>query len=146
MKTIDEIHRDNLATIAKDLGGAGTAAELIGCSPSQFSQWLNGSENSGTGKPRGMRPSSCRQVETKCGKQMGWMDVDHSAVKIDVETHEISMLQNLIALYAKSNARGRKLILIAAEEAESKTRATSDAAPTHEKSSSLALARSKKLT
>lgn len=50
----------------------------IGCSPSQYSQWMNGSENSGTGKPRGMRQSSARRIEQATGKPVGWMDRPHS--------------------------------------------------------------------
>lgn len=52
-------------------------AAKIGCSASQYSQWMNGSENSGTGKPRGMRPSSARRIEKATGKPEGWMDQWH---------------------------------------------------------------------
>lgn len=77
MKTIPEIHRANLQIIATELGGVGEAANKIGCSSSQFSQWMNGSENSGTGKPRGMRNSSTRRIEIACNKPVGWMDKSH---------------------------------------------------------------------
>lgn len=78
MKTIDEIRRANLAALAAELGGVGALAKRASKSDSQISQWLNGSANSGTGKPRGMRSSSCREIETACGKQSGWMEVDRS--------------------------------------------------------------------
>lgn len=79
MKTIEQIHRENLAALVVEHGGANTVAQMVGVSESQFSQWLNGSKNSGTGKPRGMRPSSCRKIEEKCGKPTGWMDVAHES-------------------------------------------------------------------
>lgn len=75
MKTIEQIHRDNLAFLVVENGSASLVAKMVGVSDSQFSQWLNGSKNSGTGKPRGMRPASCRKIEEKCGKPVGWMDV-----------------------------------------------------------------------
>ena len=53
-------------------------AAKIGCSSSQYSQWMNGSENSGTGKPRGMRASSARRIEKATGKPIGWMDKAHT--------------------------------------------------------------------
>lgn len=80
MKTIEHIHRGNLAILVKEFGGVTAVAEVVGCTPSQYSQWLNGSANSGTGKPRGMRPSSTRKIEVACKKPSGWMDVDHDEV------------------------------------------------------------------
>lgn len=77
MKTIDEIHRVNLAVACAEAGGVSKLAEKIGREPSQVSQWLNGSVNSGTGKARGMGLASCRRVEVALGKRTGWMDVEH---------------------------------------------------------------------
>ncbi len=81
MKTIDEIRRENLALIAAESGGVSKLADRLQKSVSQVSQWINGSTNSGTGKARGMRPSSCRNIESACGKQPGWMDFEHSAIE-----------------------------------------------------------------
>lgn len=78
MKTIEEIHRANLQALAAEFGGVTAVAAVIGCSSSQYSQWMNGSENSGTGKPRGMRPSSARRIERACSKPEGWMDREHT--------------------------------------------------------------------
>lgn len=78
MKTTEEIHRENLQALAEEFGGVALVAEKIGCSSSQYSQWMNGSKNSGTGKPRGMRSSSSRRIEEACGKPAGWMDRPHS--------------------------------------------------------------------
>lgn len=77
MKTIEQIRRDNLVLLAAEFGGATEAAKKIGVSDSQYSQWLNASINSGTGKPRGMRTASCRKIEDACRKPTGWMDVAH---------------------------------------------------------------------
>lgn len=77
MATIELIHRQNLRLLADEFGGVAVVAEKIGRSSSQYSQWMNGSENSGTKKPRGMRPSSARMIEQACGKPVGWMDQPH---------------------------------------------------------------------
>jgi SOS-response transcriptional repressor LexA len=77
MITIETIHRENLQILARECGGVAAVAAKIGCSSSQYSQWMNGSENSGTGKPRGMRPSSARRIEKATGKPVGWMDSPH---------------------------------------------------------------------
>jgi hypothetical protein len=77
MKTINEIHRKNLQALVAEFGTVAAVAELIGCSSSQYSQWLTGSKNSGTGKPRGLGPNSARRIEKACGKLKGWMDADH---------------------------------------------------------------------
>jgi len=77
MNTIEHIHRENLQTLAREFGGVAAVAAKIGCSSSQYSQWMNGSENSGTGKPRGMRPASARRIEKATGKPTGWMDQLH---------------------------------------------------------------------
>jgi hypothetical protein len=79
MKTVDDVRRENLSRIVLTAGGVGKVAEQISRSASQVSQWLNGSLNSATGKPRGMSGASCRQIELAYNKQVGWMDVDHGA-------------------------------------------------------------------
>jgi len=79
MNTIDSIHRENLQALVREFGSVSTVAVKIGCSSSQYSQWMNGSENSGTGKPRGMRPSSARRIEKALGKPVGWMDQLHAS-------------------------------------------------------------------
>lgn len=79
MTTIDSIHKANLQLLAKEFGGVAIVAAKIGRSSSQYSQWMNGSENSGTGKPRGMRPASARHIEQALGKPLGWMDTPHAS-------------------------------------------------------------------
>jgi SOS-response transcriptional repressor LexA len=77
MKTIDEIRRENLATLVAEAGSITALAKTLDRDVAQVSQWLNGSINSGTGKPRGIRSSSCRFIEEQCGKPSGWMEVEH---------------------------------------------------------------------
>jgi len=77
MKTIDEIRRENLATLVGEAGSITALAKTLDRDVAQVSQWLNGSINSGTGKPRGIRSSSCRFIEEQCGKPSGWMEVEH---------------------------------------------------------------------
>ena len=88
MKTIDEIHRENLQDLAREFGSVAAAASKIGCSSSQYSQWMNGSENSGTGKPRGMRASSARRIEKACDKPVGWMDRPRPTTEVTAGLHQ----------------------------------------------------------
>jgi hypothetical protein len=97
MKTIEQIHRLNLAVLVVEYGSVTGAADAAGCSPSQFSQWLNASENSGTGKPRGLNASSCRKIEVACGKPVGWMDVEHEPITTTVATPDMRTEPSLVA-------------------------------------------------
>lgn len=126
MKTIDEIHRANLKALAEEFDGVGKLADLIGRQSSQVSQWMNGSRNSGTSKPRGMGTSSCRLVEKACGKPKGWMDVDHGAAANDTvgapgaapsgQYQWISIEEaELLTLFRTTDERGRGSIIIAAQ-------------------------------
>ncbi len=74
MTTVDDIRRERLATLISEAGGVAKLANKLGKSSAQISQWLNASPDSKTGRPRGMRPDSCREIESACGKQTGWMD------------------------------------------------------------------------
>jgi phage repressor protein C with HTH and peptisase S24 domain len=83
MKTIDEIRKDNLSALAKELGGIGVLADKIERSPSQVSQWVSGSKHSVSGKPRRLSSDSARYIEQRCAKQNGWLDVDHKLTNED---------------------------------------------------------------
>jgi hypothetical protein len=74
MQTVDQIRRQRLAELVKQSGGVAALASRIEKSAAQLSQWLNASPDSKTGRPRGMRSESCRQIERKCGYPPGWMD------------------------------------------------------------------------
>lgn len=78
MKLIDDIRRDNLAQLAKECGSVQSLAAVLERDPSQVSQWLNGSTNSATGKPRGMRQETARRIEQALRKPTGWLDLDHN--------------------------------------------------------------------
>lgn len=77
---IDDIRRRNLSHLVGLFGGVRQLADKIEKDPSQLSQWINGSLNSGTGKPRGMRSASCRTIEEKIGYEQGWLDKEHPEV------------------------------------------------------------------
>lgn len=78
MKSIDEIRRANLLLLRDEFGSLKKLALVVERDDSQVSQWLQGSKNSGTGKARGMRSDTARHIESKTGKQEGWLDQDHS--------------------------------------------------------------------
>lgn len=80
MKLIDDIRRDNMAALRDEHGGTAGLAKQLERSESQVSQWIHGSAHSETGKQRGMRPDSARYIERKCGKPVGWLDVEHVGV------------------------------------------------------------------
>lgn len=81
MKTVDQIRTINLWILSDEFGGPASFADYIGKDRSQVSQWLNNSIDSSSGKPRNISGASCRQIETICSKQIGWMDVSHSEHK-----------------------------------------------------------------
>jgi DNA-binding transcriptional ArsR family regulator len=111
MKTIDEIRRERLAMLRDECGGAGKLAERIEKSPSQVSQWLNASENSGTGKPRGISDDICRRLEETFEKPRGWMDADPDRI-------DTPMLAQLISMFLNCTEDGQAQILKAAIGAE----------------------------
>lgn len=78
MKLIDDLRRENLTKLRLEFGGLKVLSEKLERDDSQVSQWILGSKNSGTGKPRGMRSDTARYIELKCGKPEGWLDHDHT--------------------------------------------------------------------
>lgn len=82
---IEEIRQENLCTLRDEYGSVVSLAAHLERSESQISQWINASTNSGTGKPRSMRSSTARWIEERCGKPMGWLDIDHS-VNVEEKT------------------------------------------------------------
>lgn len=78
MATVDEIRRANLALLAGELGGVRALSARLNKSESQVSQWVNASKDFKSGKPRGMRSASCREIEAALGKPTGWMDEHHA--------------------------------------------------------------------
>jgi len=74
METIDDIRRNNLKLLEEEAGSQKALAAKLEKSESQVSQWKLGAINSGTGKPRCMRSSMARYIESRTGKPSGWMD------------------------------------------------------------------------
>lgn len=101
MKDIDEIRRSNLALIVQELGSVTALAQRLERSDSQVSQLINGSANSKTGRPRGMRKETARRIEAAAGKPAGWLDVDHGAEMVPPVVTDTSK-----AAWAAYNAAG----------------------------------------
>lgn len=74
---IDDIRRENMATLVEEFGGVLGLANKLTRSESQISQWLNGSAHSATGKQRGMRAVTAKWISETCGKPSNWLDTDH---------------------------------------------------------------------
>lgn len=79
MKDIDQVRRDNMATIERELGGPVKASLAMGWKTA--TQWINlrnGALDSKTGKPRGMHKTTARKIERAGGKPEHWLDIDHT--------------------------------------------------------------------
>ncbi|MCA7985191.1 hypothetical protein [Burkholderia vietnamiensis] len=79
MKDIDQIRRENLKRLEAERGGPAAAAAALGMSHSQFTNLRDGARDSKTGRPRGMRAATARNIEERAGKSLGWLDTDHAA-------------------------------------------------------------------
>lgn len=93
IKTVDELRRENLETLTRELGGVGELAAKIDRSSSQVSQWINGSQHSESGKPRRLSSDSARYVEERCGKHTGWLDQNHQGSATESNDDENSVRQ-----------------------------------------------------
>lgn len=87
MSTTNEIRRANLRALAKEVGGMKVLADRIDVAASQLSQWLHGSPDSRTKKPRGLSHASARKIEQAVGKTRGWLDIPHETFMANSETH-----------------------------------------------------------
>lgn len=84
MKVIEEIRLENLRLLVKETGGVAKFAEKAGKQQAQISQLLNQSPDSKTKKPKAIGSSQARQLEKASGKEVGWMDHDHSSLASQV--------------------------------------------------------------
>lgn len=92
METLDEIRRKNLRKLAEDAGGVTALAERIGIAQAQMSMWVNGSKDSRTGKPRGIRNESIELIEEKLSLPPGWLNRDHSeTAKVEIIFSEMGI-------------------------------------------------------
>lgn len=76
---IDEIRRNNLWLIEREMGNPTSVAEKVGMTPTQYINLRDGAKDSKTGKPRGMRKETAWKFEDAFSKQRGWLDQDHSS-------------------------------------------------------------------
>jgi hypothetical protein len=74
VKTIEQIRRENFATLVEEAGGVTRFAEKMEKSQSQFSQIIHGAPDSKTGKPKEIGSKLARAIESRFGKDIGWMD------------------------------------------------------------------------
>ena len=77
MRDIDQIRRDNMLAIEREIGSATAAAERSGMSQAQWTNLRSGAADSKTGKRRGMRKETARRIEQSIGKPPGWLDAEH---------------------------------------------------------------------
>jgi hypothetical protein len=91
MATVEENRRINLRALAKEAGSSAALAEKSGYSEAQISQWINASKDSRTGRPRGMRPETCRHLEETMHRPAGWMDAEHADAKASVTSPALQL-------------------------------------------------------
>lgn len=84
MKTIEETYRERLQLLINEYGSQQALSDAIGKSAAQISQWLNGSPDSKTGKPRSLKSDTAREIEQKLGKPRAWFDQPLESI-IEVE-------------------------------------------------------------
>lgn len=78
MKTVEEVRRERLALLRKEFGTLVALNEKLGLNTrdATLSQILNSATNSRTGTPKAMGSKMARDLESACGKEVGWMDTD----------------------------------------------------------------------
>lgn len=88
MRDIDQIRRDNMLAIEREIGGATAAAERSGMSQAQWTNLRSGAIDSKTGKRRGMRKETARRIEQSAGKPLGWLDAEHEYASTERQAPE----------------------------------------------------------
>lgn len=88
MRDIDQIRRDNMLAIEREIGGATAAAERSGMSQAQWTNLRSGAVDSKTGKRRGMRKETARRIEESVGKPPGWLDAEHEDAPTESQAPE----------------------------------------------------------
>lgn len=78
MKSVAEIHLDNLEALVSEAGTADSLAEASKLSPVYISQIRSRAVDLKTGKPRDLGSQTARRLESGMNKPAGWMDQDHS--------------------------------------------------------------------
>lgn len=80
MKAVSEIRLENLEALVQEAGTAESLAERADLSPVYLSQIRSRTVDRKTGKPRNLGDKAARKLEAGMGKQLGWMDAQHSPV------------------------------------------------------------------
>lgn len=111
MKDIDEIRRENMATLEEAARGPTLAAARLGWSQSQWSNLRSGAPDSKTGKPRGMRKGTARKIEEAFRCSPGWLDTDHSYIRATVESQKRDELVTIST--ARKSHEDQNVIVIA---------------------------------
>lgn len=95
MKKIEDTYRARLALLVKECGTQKALSERIGKAPAQISQWINGSPDSKSGKPRTMDRQTAREIERLMGKQEGWMDQPIGPTGLDEDGGQMARTAHL---------------------------------------------------
>ena len=83
MKDIDEIRRENIRLLEREVGSPQGAADRVGMSYAQYVNLRDGAKDSKTGKQRGMRKETAWKFEDACGKPRGWLDQPHTSARVE---------------------------------------------------------------
>lgn len=80
MKTVEEVRYERLRTLVEEFGSIASLNRATGKTErdSTYSQILNKSLGSNTGRPKTMGSSMARQIERSLEKPQGWMDTSPS--------------------------------------------------------------------
>lgn len=81
MRIVEEVRLDRLRELVKEFGSLAALNRATGKTEtdSTYSQILNGSIGSNTGRPKAMGSSMARKIEDMLGKPRGWMDTNPDA-------------------------------------------------------------------
>lgn len=97
MKTVAEIRHDNLLLLLDETGTAEALANLVESSPIYISQLRNKAVDSKTKKPRQIGDALARKMESRCGKEIGWMDHEHPQMSYRQEriNHAVAAMEQM---------------------------------------------------
>lgn len=97
MKTVAEIRHDNLLLLLEETGTAEALANLVESSPIYISQLRNKAVDSKTKKPRQIGDALARKLESRCGKEVGWMDHEHPQMSYRQEriNHAVAAMEQM---------------------------------------------------
>lgn len=88
-----ELRRSGLQILISEAGGVAQLAEKCGVSEKNLQHILRRAKMPGDKKPRDIGDRLARRLEVGMGKQQGWLDYGHAAVKVS----DIADAQDLVA-------------------------------------------------